>query len=69
MQDPRYGSAMAVSRGDCATLDTSDVLTSRRALFDLPGSFIYLDGNSLGAVAHGVKLRWPKRSASSGAAI
>jgi kynureninase len=42
---------------DIAALDRDDPLASHRARFDLPAGVIYLDGNSLGALPHGVKAR------------
>lgn len=42
---------------DIAALDRDDPLASFRSRFDLPAGVIYLDGNSLGALPHGVKAR------------
>jgi kynureninase len=40
-----------------AALDAADPLADRRALFDLPGDVIYLDGNSLGPLTHAAAAR------------
>ena len=45
------------SREDCAQLDASDPLATKRAEFKLPANVIYLDGNSLGTLTHAASRR------------
>lgn len=42
---------------DVRILDARDPLAHKRALFDLPEDTIYLDGNSLGCLPHGARVR------------
>lgn len=44
-----------ITREDCAALDATDVLQDYRRRFVLPPNLIYLDGNSLGPMPHGVQ--------------
>jgi kynureninase len=46
-----------ISRDECVDRDKSDPLRSYRQKFVLPPDLIYLDGNSLGPMAQGVKAR------------
>ena len=46
-----------MTRDDLAARDAADPLKSFRDRFDIPEGMIYLDGNSLGPLAHGVRDR------------
>ena len=46
-----------MTRDDLAARDAADPLKSFRDRFDIPDGMIYLDGNSLGPLAHGVRDR------------
>jgi kynureninase len=49
--------APGTERADCERFDRADPLASRRAQFLVPDGVVYLDGNSLGALAVGVAER------------
>jgi kynureninase len=44
-----------ITREDCAALDAKDILRAYRRRFVLPANLIYLAGNSLGPMPHGVQ--------------
>lgn len=50
-------SASTIDRETCIELDAADPLAPIRERFSLPEGVIYLDGNSLGALPHGVAER------------